>query len=159
MVGRHGRHEASSDLDRTAMTGVASRHRHLRVIKFRRCPARHFGADTGGMATLAKIGSRHVTALFADRFDAVMAVRTAVDDPGVIEIRTQPSGGQMTIAAFEIRRDMILRFSGSIHTVVANNAETLDRQRDLGVIDHLRRIPAHHGVTCFAHVIGAWMRT
>ena len=111
MVGRHARYESGRDLDRAAMAGLASSNRHLPVIKLRRRPARGFGTDAGCMTGLAHHRGRHVITLFADGLDTVVTVRAADDDSGVIENRALPSGGQMTIAAFKRRHNVIFRFA------------------------------------------------
>src|SRR5882762_7290575 len=46
--------KAAADLDAAAVTGLTSRHRHLRVIETRGRPTRRLGADAGGMAVLAE---------------------------------------------------------------------------------------------------------
>lgn len=109
------------------------------------------------MAVLAQVGRRHVIGLFANRFSAVMAAHAPGSDAGVIEIGSQPGGGQMAIAALEIGDDVTDIFAGRRRTVVTDDAKAGDRHRDLSVIDRLGRIPAHHRVARAAVLAGGRM--
>jgi len=149
--------EAGRDLHATAMAGLAGRYRHLRVIETGGRPGGRRGAQAGGVAALARIGGGHVIALLAHGFDAVVTGRAARSDARVIEVGTEPGGGEVAVAAFESRCDVARILAGGLHAVVADDAEALHRQRDLRVIDRLRRIPAHDRVAGFARVIGLWV--
>ncbi len=63
----------------------------------------------------------------------------------------------MAVAALEIRGDVAGGFAGGLHAVVANDAVAGDGQRDLGVVDRLGRIPAHHRVAGRAVLAGGRM--
>ncbi len=143
------------DLDGAAVAGLAGRHRHLRVIEERGHPARRRGADAGGMAVLAQIGGGHVIALLAHGLGAVVTADAAGSDARVIEVRAEPGGGQVAIAALERRRDVARVLARGLHAVVADDAEAGYRERDLRVIDRLGRIPAHHRVAGLA-IAGWW---
>jgi hypothetical protein len=154
MVGRLTGDEAGRDLHAAAVTGLAGRHGHLRVIESRRRPTGCARADTGGMTVFAQGRGGHVIALLADRFRAVVATRAVAGDAGVIEGRAQPVRGQMAIAALEIGGDVTRRLAGGLRTVVADDAESGHRQRNLRVIDRFGRIPAEHRVARVAGVAG-----
>jgi hypothetical protein len=149
--------EAGCNLDAAAVTGLAGLYRHLRVIKCRWRPARRLGTNTRGMAVFAQVGRGHVIGLFAHRFGAVVAAHAPADDPAVIEVRSEPGGGQVTIAALETRDEVTHILAGGLHTVVTDDAKARDRHRDLGVIDRLRRIPADHRVAGAAVLAGGRM--
>jgi len=109
------------------------------------------------MAVLAQVGRGHVTGLFAHRFGAVVAAHAPGGDAGVIEVGSQPGGGQMAIAALEIGGDVARIFAGRRRTVVTDDAKAGNRHRDLGVIHRLGRIPADHRVAGTAVLAGGRM--
>ena len=149
--------ETGRDLDAAAMAGLARRHGHLRMVECGGRPARRFRADAGGMAVLAEIGGGHVIALLADGFGAVVAARAGASDARVIEVRPEPRGREVAIAALERGHDMPLVLAGRLHAVVADDAETGHCERDLRVIDRLGRIPAHHRMARLARLTGRRM--
>ncbi len=98
-------------------------------------------------------------ALFAHGFRAVVAAHATASDSRMIEVGTEPGGGQVAIAALEARRDVPRVLAGGLHAVVADDAEAGHRQRNLGVIDRLGGIPAHHRMAGFAHLTRRRMRS
>src|SRR5258708_18529951 len=118
MIARLARDEARGDLDGAAVTGLAGRYCHLRVIELRRRPARQSGADASGMAVLAGVGGGHVITLFAHRFGAVVASTASTADARVIEAGAQPCGCQVAIATLEIRGNVSGWLARGLHTVV-----------------------------------------
>src|SRR6202040_3617618 len=154
--GRSG-HETGADLDGAAVAGGAGLHGHLRMDEQRRYPIRRRRAEAGGMAGLAHIRRGHVVALLAHGFDAVVAAEAAGLDTRVIEVGAQPGRGEMAIAALEGGYEMALVLARGRGAIVADDAETLDRQRDLRVIHRLGRIPAQRRVAGVARVAGLWM--
>jgi len=106
---------------------------------------------------LGEVRRGHVTGLFAHRFGAVVAAHASRGDAGVIEVGSQPSGGEMAIAALEIGGNVARIFAGRRRAVVTDDAKAGNRHRDLGVIHGLRRIPADHRVAGTAVLAGGRM--
>ena len=64
----------------------------------------------------------------------------------------------MAITALEIRGDVSRRLARRLHAVVTDDAKTCDAERDLRVIDQLRRIPADDRVARGAVLAGGRVR-
>src|ERR1700730_10019368 len=158
MVDRQSRDETRADLDGTAVAGQAGIGRgHLGMVEEGRHPIRRCRADARGMAGLARIRGGHVVALLAHGLGAVVTAVASGSDTRVIEGGAEPGGGQMAIAALEGGQEMALVLARGRRAVMTDDAETLDRQRDLRVIHRLGGIPAHLRVAGVARVAGLWM--
>lgn len=151
-------HHSRRDLHGAAVTALASLYSHLSMIELRGHPTRRRGAETGGMAVFAHVRCRHVPTLLTDRFGAVVATGATGRDPRVIEGSTEPTAGEMAVAALEVRGDVASGFADSLHSIVANDAKTRDCQRYLTMVHAFRRIPADHRVTGGAVLAGGGMR-
>jgi len=64
-----------------------------------------------------------------------MAARAAGSDASVIEIRSEPAHRRVAVAALERGHEVPLGLSGELHAVVADDAKTRDRERNLRMID------------------------
>jgi len=127
------------------------------MVEFRRRPARRLGADAGGVAALASVAGGHVIALLGHCLGAVVAAVAIGGDAGMVEIGAQPGVSGVAVSAFQIGGNVIGRLALRLHPVMANDAETRDRQRNLGVIHGFRRIPDEHGMAGDAIVAGGGM--
>ena len=146
--------KASADLDAAAMTGLASRDSHLRVIESRWRPTRCRRADAGGMAVLAESRGGHVVALLADCFRTIVAAHAITGDAGMVEGGAQPIVREMAVTALQIGDDMSRGFAYGLHAVMADDAKSRDRQRNLRVINGFRWVPTQHRMAGFAFLAG-----
>lgn len=150
-LARYG--SSAGEFDGAVVTGEAGVHAgHLHVIEDGGRPAGSLGANACGVAVFAQIGRRHVRALLTHGLDAIVTTDTTAGNAGMVEIRSQPIGGKVAIAAFQRRRYVVGGLAGGLCAVVTNDAKAGHAEGNLGVIDGFRRIPTQYRVARIAEL-------
>jgi len=101
------------------------------------------------MARLAHHVGRNVRRVFAGRAHAVVALRTAVNNAGVVEQRGLPCQRRVTLIAFQRRLHVVLGLAGRDRALVAARAIA----QHVRVINPRDRLPEVRRVAVFADVV------